>query len=86
MEGDDLFWTEILERRAEWLQGKEESKIQWYLGWKSQSELSVDNPKHAYQWGLSTVQSFPDYTRMYEVLAKSAERFAKILDHFGPSI
>ena len=77
MEEEDLFWTEILNRRSEWLRGKEEPKIQWYLGWKSQSELSAGNPTYAYQWGLSTIQSFPDYTRMYEVLAKSAERIHK---------
>ena len=50
---------------------------QWYLGWKVQSELSSGNPKYAYQWGLSTVKTFPDYTRMYEMLAESAKRIHK---------
>ena len=74
---EDLFWTQLLNRRLEWLEGKEDSNSQWYLGWKVQSELGSGNPKYAYQWGLSTVQTFPDYTRMYEMLAESAKRLHK---------
>ena len=71
---EDLFWMRLLDRRAEWLEGNEESDSQWYLGWKVQSELSSGNPKYAYQWGYSTVKTFPDYTEMYEMLASTAKR------------
>ena len=74
---DDLFWVQLLDRRSEWLEGKDDSNSQWYLGWKVQSELDSGNPKYAYQWGLSAVQAFPDYTRMYEMLAESAKRIQK---------
>ena len=77
VETDDLFWTQLLNRRTDWLKGKDDSNSQWYLGWKVQSQLGAGNPKYAYQWGLSTVQAFPDYTRMYEILAESASRIHK---------
>jgi tetratricopeptide (TPR) repeat protein len=52
---EDIFWIQLLSRRAEWLEGEKDSGSQWYWGWKVQSALQLDNPKHAYQWGLHTV-------------------------------
>ena len=77
METEDIFWTQLMNRRSEWLDGKEDSSSQWYWGWKVQSALRLDNPKYAYQWGLTTVQAFPEYTCMYEMLAESAKRIHK---------
>ena len=77
METEDRFWLQLVQRRDDWIAGNEEPSSQWYLGWKAQSTLRARNHKHAYQWGLSTVQTFPNYTNMYAVLAEAAKYIRK---------
>lgn len=49
----------------------------WYSAWKAHNEYQMGRCKYAYQWGLKTIQLYPEYTRMYEVLAQSAEHLHK---------
>jgi len=77
LETEDRFWLQLVQRRSEWIEGREDPSSQWYLGWQAQSKMRLGNYKHAYQWGLSTVQTFPEYTNMYALLAESAKYIHK---------
>jgi tetratricopeptide (TPR) repeat protein len=73
VDSEDAFWVQLINQRTEWIGGQEDSGSVWYLAWKAQSEFNAGHAKYAYQWGLSAIQIFPKYTRMYELLAESAK-------------
>mgnify|MGYP000268265912 CR=1 FL=1 len=77
VEMEDIFWSQMVNARAEWIAGKESKDLIWYLAWKARNEYLVGQAKYAFQWGLNTIQHYPEYTRMYVLLAESAERLNK---------
>jgi hypothetical protein len=74
--GDD-FWIQFDTVKVDWMTEKGVSESIWYSAWKAHTEFKMGRTKFAFQWGLKTIKMYPEYTRMYEVLAQSAERLRK---------
>ena len=74
---EDDFWIQLESVKVDWMTGQGMSDSLWYSSWKAHNEYQMGRYKYAYQWGLKTIQLYPEYTRMYEVLAQSAEHLHK---------